>query len=116
MFKCIAPHRHKLLSVITVIFGTSHRDKIQTVSTIQSDVSVMGLPYKYRGCCGVAMSQMSGLLYHAWNAGHGKGRGGIGNEMWRGGAGRGPLSIVQDRGAQYWAPGLPSDKILHDGS
>ena len=39
MFKCIAPHRHKLLSVITVIFGTSHRDKIQTVSTIQSDVS-----------------------------------------------------------------------------
>jgi len=46
MFKDIAPHSLELLSVITLIFGTSHRDRIQTGSTIQSDVSVRKRNYE----------------------------------------------------------------------
>ena len=57
MFKDIARHSHELLSVITLMFGTSHRDRIQTGSTIQSDVSVTGWLYHYRSYCGVAISQ-----------------------------------------------------------
>ena len=74
--KGIAPHSHELFAVISLVFGTTYRDKIQTVSAIQSDVSVVGLHYRYRGCCGIAIPQTSELLYYAK-----VGRVGIGNEM-----------------------------------